>query len=516
MALITRYINRASPSGGDGTTNATAGANRAYSSLSEAEAGEVTDLVTPGDSIEFLCTGSTADTSSARFLTGWTTSATSTITIKPQNSDINTTGIYDTGKYRIEISASYSFCVRFASSANHGTIEGLQTSVTGAQSQCIHITSIGVLRALKNICRGDSVSAGQTGIHLGGAAGEYIVANNICYDLAGFGIHKQPYMGSGKLIIYNNTVDSCGTGLRLTSGLSSTSRVFNNLLTNNTTDYNVTGSPSATDNNVTSDATGPNAGHTSKSITYTNAAGKDFSTSDADVVALGTDLRTDPEFNVTEDVIGEARTALTDIGSFQEPTGGGVSLLVNGLNQAQSIDSVTLTQSNVLAVNDLSQAQSIGEPSLTQHNSLSINDLTQNQNIDNVTLVVSGVLQVFGLNQTQSIGIASLVQHNILNVNDVSQSQTIDNITLVDNAVTITAQDLSQSQSVGQPSLTQNNILAVNSLTQNQLIDAVFLGGIVVGYLKGEISVFSAYNSQIQVINALTGEVSIINPLKIQ
>ena len=33
MATITRYVNTASTPGGDGTTNATSGANRAYASL---------------------------------------------------------------------------------------------------------------------------------------------------------------------------------------------------------------------------------------------------------------------------------------------------------------------------------------------------------------------------------------------------------------------------------------------------------------------------------------------------
>ncbi len=39
---------------------------------------------------------------------------------------------------------------------------------------------------------------------------------------------------------------------------------------------------------------------------------------------------------------------------------------------------------------------------------------------------------------------------------------------------------------------------------------------IAIGYLKGDVSVFSAYNGGIQITNALTGEVDVFIPLKIQ
>ena len=81
MALITRYVNTGSTSGGDGTTNDTTGANRAYVSLSAAEAAEQTDLVSAGDSIEILCSGSTHDTTIVTF-SGCTTGASNTITVK--------------------------------------------------------------------------------------------------------------------------------------------------------------------------------------------------------------------------------------------------------------------------------------------------------------------------------------------------------------------------------------------------------------------------------------------------
>lgn len=81
MAVVTRYVNTDSTPGGDGTTNATSGVNRAYASRSEWEAAEQTDLVTDGDSHVVECNGSANDTAECNIL-GWTTGASNTITMK--------------------------------------------------------------------------------------------------------------------------------------------------------------------------------------------------------------------------------------------------------------------------------------------------------------------------------------------------------------------------------------------------------------------------------------------------
>lgn len=156
----------------------------------------------------------------------------------------------------------------------------------------------------------------------------------------------------------------------------------------------------------------------------------------------------------------------------------------------------------IIAAN-ISQGQTIGDVSLTQHNALSVNPLAQSQTLSNIILAIAGVLQVLGLSQSQSIGIASLVQHNSITVDPVTQSQAIDNIELVDNALILDVDAINQVQSIGETVLTQQHILAVDSITQSQLITSIFFGGVVIGYLKGELSVFSAYNGEIQIVNTL-------------
>lgn len=79
MAIINRYVNPASSAGGDGTTNNTTGATRAYATWAEWQTGEVTDLVAAGNIHQVnLSNGTDASTVD---ITGWTTSAASYIQI---------------------------------------------------------------------------------------------------------------------------------------------------------------------------------------------------------------------------------------------------------------------------------------------------------------------------------------------------------------------------------------------------------------------------------------------------
>ena len=74
--MPTRYVNTASSAGGDGTTNATSGDNRAYVSLNAAEAALPADITTGGDQgiWTIICEGSADDTTAVTF-SGTTTSS---------------------------------------------------------------------------------------------------------------------------------------------------------------------------------------------------------------------------------------------------------------------------------------------------------------------------------------------------------------------------------------------------------------------------------------------------------
>lgn len=111
---MTRYVNTASSAGGDGTTNETTGATRAYASLSAWEAARQGDLVTAADGEEVRCCGTAADTT-AVVVDGWTTSATYYIHIKGNPNHANGQSFlarWSTSHYRLEASSAFASALR--------------------------------------------------------------------------------------------------------------------------------------------------------------------------------------------------------------------------------------------------------------------------------------------------------------------------------------------------------------------------------------------------------------------
>ena len=142
MANIVRYVNTASTAGGDGTTNATTGANRAYASLNEWEAAEQTDLVTDTDTHELFCTGTAIDSATTTIL-GWTTSALYDITIHGETSSTS----WDATKYGMSTGDTNGVIVnedfvtfnnfQVETSIVNSSIETFTTSATGASAEIV-------------------------------------------------------------------------------------------------------------------------------------------------------------------------------------------------------------------------------------------------------------------------------------------------------------------------------------------------------------------------------------------
>lgn len=87
MANVNRYVNTGSSAGGNGTTNATVGANRAYVSRSSWNTSEATDLVTDTDIHILQCDGDGGtDDATALTMSGWVTGASNYITVTNVNS----------------------------------------------------------------------------------------------------------------------------------------------------------------------------------------------------------------------------------------------------------------------------------------------------------------------------------------------------------------------------------------------------------------------------------------------
>ena len=322
--MTDRFVNTAADSGGDGTTNNTSSGDgtHAYDDLAVAEAGEQADL-TASESLIFKCTG-TADSSRVTFaLADWTVDASNFITIEPQAADRHA-GTIDTAKYHKTTVANYRHGIE--NLVDFTVIDGIQILLNNAFN--IGVDFGGCIDVVVKNCiiQGDGSSSQQRGVEHNNpvAAGQFTVVNTVVFDCSTRGIGQLQYDADLVIVYYNNTVDSCGTGIQMGSVHDAASRIFNNIATNNTTDYSLSGSFTS-DNNLSSDATSPETAHQSKTVTYTDASGGDFSTSDADVVTLGTDLTSDSLFPFSTDCILVDRATSWDLGAFQEAAAGGTS-----------------------------------------------------------------------------------------------------------------------------------------------------------------------------------------------
>ena len=312
---VTRYVNTASTSGGDGTTNNTTGATRAYHTLLAAEAGEQGDA---GDDVNIICDG-TEDASEVVFLTAnWTTSTTNFVLVSVNTGSVHA-GTFDTGKYYKELNRTYASGIR--STMPHLKIDGLQIKTAYASSNCINLATFAG-RVSNCLAHGDDSSSGQNGISWGASSGTgtIIINDNVVWDFVQYGLRKSGYLTSCTHGIFNNTANNCGYGINLSSGLNSNTEAYNNILVGSaTTDWVSSDTITNTDNNITSDTSSPDTAH--QSITVDFAGAGDHQTDDTDVVGNGTNLSTGFLFDFTTDCIGEDRGSSWDIGAFQNVGG---------------------------------------------------------------------------------------------------------------------------------------------------------------------------------------------------
>ena len=137
MAAVIRYINTASTAGGDGTTNATSGANRAYPSMAAWYTAEKTDLVSDGDTHTVRCAAG-IDSAGAIVISSsdWTTDATHFITIEPVSGDEHG-GVYGEGIFSVR---QQVVTQAFYLSVPYTVIRGItiKNTSTSSNARCVH------------------------------------------------------------------------------------------------------------------------------------------------------------------------------------------------------------------------------------------------------------------------------------------------------------------------------------------------------------------------------------------
>jgi len=280
----TRYINTGSSSGGDGTTNATSGANRAWVSRSEAGSSLPSTLT---DDFIVYCAGGQDSTSEVWNIT---TSASNFLQLEINASDEqNGTPSYSghffvdkgTGADQMDdIRTDFMRIVGIPYRRNGLTSSSsarpcIRTAVNGSGAD------IRIERCVfKSIVTG--TPTGQiTGIDMTDSDPTYRITNCLFYDFdRSNGKAIDCSAASATYHIYNNTIENCTEGVFVSSG----TRLVNTVFQNTTTDVN--GTPhSSSDYNDTDNGTDPTSGTNDQNTityTFTDLANEDYSLASGD------------------------------------------------------------------------------------------------------------------------------------------------------------------------------------------------------------------------------------------
>ena len=328
MAAITRYVNVNSTAGGDGTTSGAIGVNRAYSSQNEMEAAEQTDLVANGDTFECICSGG-LDSVPVVF-SGWTTSASNTITIA--SSDFPSDGVFDSSKYYLDKGESAGAVLII--SEDFIRIQSVQfqrqsIATSSALRPCIQTTSVGVgdIRINGNIFKSiaSNVTGSVSAVSFDDSSPVYEFKNNVVYGFSGlndFGVGG--IGGSASIDVYNNTYINCTNGI----ASKSTYLCKNNIFQDCANDISGV-SNASNDYNLTDNVSIPGVNSVSSSIlTFKNKASDDFALLAGDTDAIGAGIGPASDTNVSlVDIIWASRSGVfTDIGAFVFVGGGGITV----------------------------------------------------------------------------------------------------------------------------------------------------------------------------------------------
>lgn len=318
--MATRYVNTASTAGGDGTTNATSGANRAYATLAEWEAARQASLT---EVEEVICEGSAADTGNYS-IDGWTTTAANYILVRTTQANRHN-GRWDTSKYRLEFSGIqggwvYEDYVRFEGiqfrgvGAGQFNKEGLVFSPASAPGS----TDLRAEACIVYNCGDTSHGMRQLG-------GTVRWINCISYGNAAAGWRVQD-VGSGAIALFYNCIAAANTdqGWLFSSGTITARNCYAG--GNGGADWSA--APGTASNNASEDGT-----HGS-TVAYSTSSGAHFTnvTAGSQNFDIGSssslrDAGFDLSGTFTTDILGQSRGATWDIGPFEyQAAGGGGSI----------------------------------------------------------------------------------------------------------------------------------------------------------------------------------------------
>jgi len=334
MTTYNYYVNTNSTPGGNGTTNLTAGATRAYASLSEAEAALQT-TINVGDVINITCDGTAADTTRVT-IDGWTVSGALNILAAKNHG-----GVYNTNLYRMESVATGAAQFQIYSREDNTSFQGLQMQYNrNGQTWGAAFFFLAINNSMSGcICASTSSGGGAEALQVAsGTISNLKIWNNIIYGWQ-TGIDFQNC--TGDIYIFHNLIrDNSGVGIywnygsAITSGITT---ISNNVLQNNASYDFVAGTRTYLSANSDYNISALNqsgaylvpGANSKKSTTVTYAGASDFRTNDANA-QVNNNLYSDANCPVTTGIAGNARpsSGLVFAGAWQPSAVG--TLLATG------------------------------------------------------------------------------------------------------------------------------------------------------------------------------------------
>jgi len=322
--MATRYVNTASSAGGDGTTNATTGANRAYASLSEWEAARQAVL---SEVEECLCEGTAADTTIVA-VDGWTTTATNYIHIKGNtgSSAGKHPGNWSTSHYRLQLGAYGAVLTLTEAHVRVSGIQIYQTTNADAYWGLTCVDDTGVYRLDGLLVRGPN-GTGYTnrGVTLRGDAK---IWNSVAWDWMGGSTTGFTQLNAGAKYAYNCTAYNCQQGFQNPDN-GTNLLVYNCLADACVNGFNAGWTWGASDYNASSlasDAPGSNS-RNSQTFTFENTGAGDFHLTVDDAGAKDYGVSDPGSGLYSDDIDGDTRSGSWDIGADEYvAAGGGTSI----------------------------------------------------------------------------------------------------------------------------------------------------------------------------------------------
>lgn len=328
--MITRYVNTASSPGGDGTTPATSGANRAYASCADALAPY--HLTTLTDVLRIYCAGTAADTAS---LDHTPLELYTTPTNYLELIGDNQTGKWNTSAYRIEVTNSAGLYNQYAAHVRIYNFQIMVKCTNGGTHSIYRLatanndTSSGAgYQIFKNcIARQDPTStSGSTHGFIdsdpGGAGGTCYRINCLAYDCGNTGfVSDGTTWATNNLYNYNCTaygnfynfvdVQKCVNCLSADPGFGAGAC------------YISTGTTGHSNNASTDSTAGGTSARINQTFTFVDAASDDFHLASTDAGAKDFGLSDPGSGLYTDDIDGQTRTGSWDIGADEYVAAGG-------------------------------------------------------------------------------------------------------------------------------------------------------------------------------------------------